>query len=503
MFGFFLRIFLVQYHVPDTDEITFINNARLHIDSDREWLKLALTTDITRTSILQLLCCRWFFVISHHEVLSLRLLSVILGTLTIPLIFLVWRNISSSDDSCFEALMAAAMASSLVYHVCWSRDGHGEINMTFFYILYIFIASKVFTAHYSSIKLLLGSGMLLFLGFCSHGTMFIAPFGILLFAFLDLLVNRIRLPRWQPCDVKKYVPLLVSGFIFAIYVTYLLFQKGAIVDVPTGDAQVPMNVYSLSPFITFLKSRWQPFITNMTEPWWNSYGISQPFAIILKGLALLGMSDVLVRRQKREWFLLIEPLIWSVTISFLITSGGFERHFHPLVLTLTCAVARGISVSSKWFKAVLVSRVAMSTVILLSLSVISVYGLFLEQPDLSKRYVQRFYGGRKTSLMNLMEYIKKSERGVNSIVCTSFWLFPHYANMFQLNIQFLPSSALRNAIKNHQELPVFVIIPTQTALKNQEFIEMLNQRYTLIRTSNSYNLVSLYELRDDAQTDFQ
>lgn len=500
IFGFFLRIFMLSYHDIHPDESAYLNNAMNHIDSDRTWLQNALETDITRSPILHLLACRWLFRITYNSALAIRLMSAVLGTFTILLVFFVWRRISSRKEACFEAFLSAAMLSPLVYHVCWSRDGHGEINMTFFYILYIFVACQALPGYPRRKRLFFWSGTLLFLGFFFHGTMFIAPFGIFIFALLDLLLTRSRLPQWQNGGVKNYLPLFLSGLLFFGYVYYLLVVKGAIADVETGGANIPTRFGSLAPFINFLKVRWQSFVENLTSAWWESYGFPKYFSITLKGLALLGMIDVIFRRQKKEWFLLLQPVFFCVMVSFLVSSSNFERHFHPFVLTLTCLVARGINIIATCFKThwyVTISRLMISTAVVLYLSFISVYGIFLEQPQYHKQFswVYRVYGGRASSFFRILTYVKKSERGANAIICTDWWRFSHYATMFKLNIRFIDPQNLVEMIAKQQLLPVFVIVDAAQQRQDWQLLDTLEGRYNLVGTAGN----SLYELRGDVQ----
>ncbi len=499
--GLFLRMYMFHSHDFNVDEIRYLTEAVAYIDDDIEWARQAFNKDHRMTSLLYFILTRWLFKIFYVSTFAIRIMSAILGTLTILLIFCVWRHSCSREEREFEAGLAACILAFLVYHVCWSRDGHGQIQMTFFYMLYIFMTGKALTTYSQRKKQAFLSGIFLFLGFFFHGSMLVAPVGVLLFAFLDALLTRLRLPRWQKFDIKSYGFLFLSIVIFSGYLYYALFLKNGWVEAEGwSKTDIHTDFQTFSHVMNFLKIRGELLLSNLNMSWWKTYGVPHYFSVLFLGLAIVGIGDIILRRQKIEWFIVIQPFFFCLTIASLWhVPEYFERFFLPIVLTMTCSVARGTNVVSTVFRtrrASKISRIVISTIVVCYLGFISIYGIFLEQQKSYKfsSYVYRVYSGRKKSFTQLINYIKKSERGSNSIVVTDpWWVFP-YANTFDVNIKFLEGRDIIDLIHKKQELPVFVIV-TVIQQSWKDLLETLEERYDLVETSFSGN--SLYELRED------
>lgn len=499
--GLFLRMYMFHSHDFSADEVRYLTEAVAYIDDDIEWAGQAFNKDHRMTPLLYFILTRWLFKISYVSTFAIRIMSALLGTLTILLIFCVWRQVCSRKEKEFEAMLAACILAFLVYHVCWSRDGHGQTQMTFFYILYVFMTGKALATYSRRKRLVFLSGIFLFLGFFFHGSMLVAPIGVLLFAFLDTLLTKLKLPGWQKFDKKNYGFLFLSIVIFSGYLYYALFLKNGWVEAEGwSKTDIHTDFQNFSHFMNFLRTRGDLLLFNLNMSWWRAYGIPHYFSVLFFGLAIIGIGDIILRRQKTEWFMVIQPIFFCLTIASLWhVPAHFERFFLPIVLTMTCSVARGTNVISTVFrthKASKISRIAISTIVVCYLGFISAYGIFLEQPKSYKfsSYVYRVYSGRKKSFAQLINYIKKSERGSNSIVVTDhWWVFP-YANTFNVNVKFLEGQDIIDLIHKKQELPVFVIV-TVIQQSWKDLLETLEERYDLVETSFSGN--SLYELRED------
>ena len=503
LFGFSLRIFILHQHDLHVDEIVYLSEALNVIDSDLEWAKQTFNKDHRMTALLYISCMRWLSKLFEMPSLAVRLMSAILGTSTIFLLFVVWKSISSRKEAWFEALLAAGMLSSLVYHICWSRDGHGQIQMSFFYLLYLFIASTTFTSTSRFKRLFFGSGIFLFLGFFFHGSMLVAPIGVGLFALFDALLSRSSLFQQQKFNWKGYLPLFLSAVLFAAYLYYALFMQGGLVDAQHWSGSEGSDSFnSISHLINFFQTRWQLLLSNSDFSWWKAYGIPNWFSGVLLILMIAGGVDMLRRRQKTEWFIITQPIVFCFIISLLWHTSNFERFLIPIVFSMTCLTARGANVTSSMFKhprIAAASRILISVLVVSVLTSVSISGIFLEEPQYQKKssWVYRVYGGRETSLLTLLKYIKQSPRGANSIICNDLWRSQYYAKIFHLNIGFLQTSDLVNVIKNAQILPLFVLVE-RTQHRNQDLIATLEAKYNLVGLSLSESN-SLYELRNSHQ----
>lgn len=508
-FGFFLRVYLVQYHELHIDEKTYLINARLSMPADGEWLKLAFTTDITRSPLLHLLFARWIFAILGNMAFAIRLMSVILGTATILLVFLIRARLPGhlTKDACAEAFSAATMFAVCVLHVCWSRGGHGQITMNFFYYIYLAIAAQAFAEGPRHIRSFLGTGLFLFIGFCFHGSMFIAPFGLFGFMVLDLILSKARFRDWKSFQVKQYLALVISSMLFVGYVYYLLFMKDAFSDANTM-AKMP-GTFNTTSIIAFLIERWHLFWDNIAEIWEKSlaYGISPVFGIPFAALIGIGAVDIFRKRQKAEWFIILQPIFWGLSISALLVKiSNFERHLLPLLLPAAFCAARGIVVLSNLFQSPRQRALSWSIfnlVVCGYLSVVTVMGLFLEEPQTEKRksWLYRSYSGRSSTIFHLMQYIKTSQRGANSIMSPSPWIAPFYANMFQLKIEHVDSWVFAEAAYSQRPLPVFVLV-SDTLHGERRLIDTVETYYDFVGTTLAGTTRdSLYELRTESQAE--
>jgi hypothetical protein len=498
--GFGLRIFMIRYHDLNVNERQYLFESLSYLHSDVEWARQMLNTDHRRTAILYLYLTRWLFKVCHISSLSIRLMSALLGTLTIPLTFYVWRNISTRQEKCFEALIVAAIIATNILHVCWSRDGHSQIQMTFFYICYIYIASKALRLESRPHLLFWGSGIILFIGFFFHGSMLVAPIGIVIFIVLDALMTRGHIPDWQSIVVKNYVFLMLSSLIFGGYVYYVLTMQGGFTDAERyAHVNIHKNVDTISYMFNFLQTRWNLLVYNLNDSdLLQDYDFLSPWFLPIWGIILIGFINVLYRRQKAEWCLLFQPILFGLMISSLWTTSKFERFLLPILLSISVFAARGIIVVSEIFRkpvVIAITRSIVSILIVLSLSFITVYRIFWEQPPYTSEgaWVYTVYSGKQTSFMRWVQYVKHSPCEAKSIVmCTDPWIAPYYPNIFAIPISFLEPMKLRELINKAQTLPVFIIL---TPSADKELIAVIEQEYNLVETSTFY--WDLYELRDE------
>jgi hypothetical protein len=504
MVGFLLRIFMVHTHFFDVDESDYLSFIRLPISSDIAWLKqIFFQGDVTRTPLLHLLCARWLIEISNHFAFSIRLMSVILGTLTIPLIFVVWHRVNSQATTCYQALLAAALVSVFAYHVCWSRDGHGELNATFFYILYILVGSHTFTARASSKTIFWGTGLFLFLGFWFHGIITIAPVGIVLFALGDLIITKLRIARWQPFQWKQYLPLFLSSMLFAGYCYYVLYLKltGGVVNSTTfSGSGANIHFTTLSGLLIFLKTRWHCVVHNLTQdPWLSSYGFPGYFSKCLAGLALPGIIAVIVKRQKSEWFVLLQSVLFVAVISSIETTGTFERHYPIIILPITYFVARGITVISRCVPGprwVAISRHVLGSALVIYFLFVTISSIFIAPPR-PNQIAYHFYGGREGSFSHLMRHVQRSPYASNPVIILQpafLWL---YSNLFKLSFTQSDISKVNEFITRDErlQLPRFLLVDKSHHRKNPEDFLAIEQHYAIIGSSRDVAF-TLYELRD-------
>ena len=494
--GFFLRMFMLQYHDLNGDEITYLLSSVGYYDSELEWMKHTFNTNHRMTALFHLFSTRWLSKIVGISSLSIRLLPAILGTLTIYAIFHLWYHVSSRKEKCFEAFLSACFVAILPYHVCWSRDGHGQIQMTFFYILYLVISTKIFTARITLQKVFWGSLVCLFSGFFFHGSMLVAPIGIVLFAFLDMLFTTCKLPRWQPFSWKQYLPLAVSSFVLFGYLFYILIIRGGLADTSEyANISASSNVRAIPQIIDFLQARWDLLLQNWREPWWHLYNVPPYFSGILLGILIVGLGDMLFCRQKTEWFVIIQATFFCISISSLWATSDFERFLHPSILPIAYALARGITVISTWMRgrrSVMIIRTAMGLVLLVSLGIISIDGLFFKQSE-TDHTIYRFYGGRSGTFFQMTNALKLGKRGLHNIMFLAPWKVDFYNNTFKLNFQYLPPSDFIDRVRAEQILPGLIILGSEEH-EDGHIIEILEQRYNFVGTT-FHTDDSFYELR--------
>ena len=502
--GACLRGFMVQYHDLNVDEILYFFHANSYPESLLNWFKHVLNSDHRTTALAYLLSIRWLFQLFQSSTLAIRLLSVILGSLSIIISFVIWQKAGSRPGKNFEALLAAGIISVLSYHLCWSRDGHSQVQMTFFYFLYIYVSSAIFSRslHFSSI--FWRSSLALFLGYWFHGSMLVAPICIAAFAFLDWFLSTLPLVEWKPFQGTRYLPVAIGSGIFGVYVYYALVIQGGFKDAGAySQTEFGNSAHRFSALIEFFFARIELLERHADLSWLKTYGFSNGLIVFMGILVLLGGFDVVRKRHKVELFIIIQPMLFCLGIASLWDTSNFERFLLPIVLPMACLIARGVNVLSllpvmrihhKLFQAV----VGFSLFALFLSN--SVQGIFLEEPQREKisSFIYRVYSGRPSSLLSLVNYIKQSEDAYD-IVFADEWRLPHYRNVFKLPIRHQISGQLLNTLHLANSLPAFVLI---NRLQHQDslLLEALESNYNLVGTTLSES-ISLYELRE-RQEDF-
>lgn len=502
LIGFGLRMFMIRYHDLNVDEKQYLYEALSYPDSDVEWARHTLNKDHRMTALLYVYITRWVFKLCHISSLSIRLMSVLLGTLTIPLAFYVWRQTSTSREKSFEALLAAALIATNILHVCWSRDGHSQVQMALFYLAYIALASHALRPTVHPQRLFWGSGLLLFLGFFLHGSMLAAPLGIVIFIGLDMLMTHWRISDWPPVAVKNYLPVLLSALLFGGYVYYVLTSAGGFADAERyAQTAGYKGGTAISYFAHFLQTRWTLIVANLYDPdLLRDYDLTSPWFLPICGLMLIGLIDVVSRRQKAEWLLLFQPVIFGLIISSLWTTSKFERFLLPVVFSMSVFAARGVSVVAarvkkpglRWLL-----RSSISLLMIVVFSVSTVYRIFLEQPPYTRQgsWAYQVYSGKHTSLMWLVQYVKQNPRDEKSILMcrdSDPWVVQHYLNMFTIPISFLDSTAIKELIEEKHIFPAFIIV---TQADDQKLIALIERHYQAVGPTASY--WQLYELQGE------
>lgn len=502
--GFAFRIFMIRYHDLDTDEKQYLFEAFAYFDSDAEWAMRVLNTDHRRTAILYLYLTRWLFKICHVSSLAIRSMSVILGTLTIFLTFYAWYNISK-HEKCVEALIASAFMATNILHVTWSRDGHSQVQMTFFYILYLYFITKVITTESAHLASVYSAGIVLFIGFFFHGSMLVAPVGVFIFMMFDAIMTHRHLSKWQPFILKNYLFIILSSLPFGAYVYYVLNIKGGLNDAENwAKTSINQNPEIIVHLLDFLSTRWNLLLTNLSDfDLFNDYDFSNWVYFPIWALVLIGIFHVLYKRQKSEWFIVIQPGLFILIISSLWSTSHFERFFLPILLSISICASRGIIVVSMIFKKPVLMRLFrffISLLVISSLSANTVYRIFIEQPPyiVSGSWIYKVYSGKYTTFMYWVRYIKQSPRYAESIVmCDDPWIAHHYKNMFTIPINFLDTVTFKKLIASKHNVPVFIILASSP---DKDLANAIQQHYNAIEPTSFY--WRLYELRNEKNVNY-
>jgi len=198
--GFGLRAAEIDLFGLSPDDGNYLHSAgvtHMLVDADLDWTEQDENwferTKTYRHSYVHQYAIRWFKRAGADNVSAVRLGSVILGSLTPLILFLL---LAGKDDKRRRlALLSAVMLAGYSMHVWLSRTGWGQPGCTFFFVVYLLFADRLFhqakgrglgrTSFYAAGMMLAALG-----AYGYHEMIVVHVAGMGLYSVLHLLWNR-------------------------------------------------------------------------------------------------------------------------------------------------------------------------------------------------------------------------------------------------------------------------------------------------------------------------
>lgn len=328
--GWELRIFDITRYEPALREFYKLTLTDFGRYSQQEWLKQYIQSSKTATSWLCLLLNRWCYQLLAQPLVSLRIVSALFGACSALIVFGL-RNMFAPKiphlktpfplafPDLTESMLGAALVSVSGYSLWLSRHSEFSLALLCCFLVYVAITYRFLYQHgsYGWIPLLLA---LLCAGFFIEPVMGYLPIGIGIYGGLFLLFSQQRLRRhaWQRYGVYlgSALPL---GICWAVF----------------GEKNFLVPSLSKETFVELFRAIALCGLTG----WW---------ALIFWAMAGLGILQFIVRRNRAEWFLYLQGVVFSLCIM------GFAPDYRPsafLILTtlLLLLIAKGLWASVTFF----------------------------------------------------------------------------------------------------------------------------------------------------------
>lgn len=233
-----------------------------------------------------------FMLVFGDSEFTLRFLPALFGSLTVPVMYLIGREISGR----LGGIIAAALMAFSTFHIFYSQDARAYTTMLFFFSIAVFFYLLALKS--DSYKDWICFGVFSALSFWTHFYVFVAIGILILHA---LIVKRELIIR----DIKTIKPVLIGFLSFLIvalpiiYVTVGLFFKRTSAAPTWGLSGVDVFTSTL-----ILISGSEIYLT-----------------LIFSVLAVIGIIYLFINEDKRNYaYLIILSLILPFIVSIILSS---------------------------------------------------------------------------------------------------------------------------------------------------------------------------------------
>jgi 4-amino-4-deoxy-L-arabinose transferase-like glycosyltransferase len=344
--GITLGAFVLRfYHLNDQawcfsgDEGKFAHTAREVIDGK---LRNPFSTTFDAMPTLGLFVQGGFMRVFGEDIRGARMLSCLMGTATVPLLYVVVRR----HFDMLTATLAAVLLATTHFHLFMSRDAMNNISTSFFMVVTLLLLDQLFDGWRPAKALLLGLMLALAL-YAYHANRIIIPIILTIFG-LVLLVHRPR-TRHEWSGAAQSLVLMAIGFGIAY-----LPQAAYYLDHPE-NFNARFNTVSIlgSGWLELERERtgngtlsilWNQFELAVLLPYTTNpaghYQIEPPFIgwpLVIPaaiGTALITLNALRYR------YLAFAVVFWAGTVGLAMTIGHPETQrfaLGGLVMPLTAA----------------------------------------------------------------------------------------------------------------------------------------------------------------------
>ncbi|MHC3378332.1 hypothetical protein [Haloarcula sp. H-GB5] len=403
--GLGLRGYMVDQYFLQVDEANRLGLAMLDVPF-LPWLHFDMTVRMQKRahSSLFLILTRGFVASGASPVLAIRLPSVILGTLTVPATYVMWRRVSRR-----VAMIAAGLIAVLPYHVFYSRTGWHVSAMTFCLVMSLACLERgYFTQDDSKIERLQSfgyiparsdiylffAGMWVFAGYLFHETI------IAMLAPATLFILWDQYPDWDSrlgVIICSLLPMLAYYVIWPLH-TILGRQNSDQFATESG-----INQFLLSKLTQMVNNLSQLFNLASGDSVVADQSLLAYLTVPVVVFAVIGIWAVYRHGRPFERFLAVLILLYPPVISFLHFGAQKPRFYVVTIPIFAILAAQGIVALSEQTPRLKMPLAAgaLSSALILILAIMTVSSLFMpvsgmpQTEDISDRYQSRAGGGEE------------------------------------------------------------------------------------------------------------
>ncbi|MFX0114273.1 MAG: glycosyltransferase family 39 protein [Candidatus Hodarchaeota archaeon] len=175
--------------------------------------------------------------------ISLRLPSVLFGTLSIPLVYIFTARIQRSNNVANQPILAAALLTIFPLHIAVSREAKEYALLAFLVLLVMFLVVEA--VHRKSLKLVFAGAVIQAIAFFTNFLAFTVFFPVCFFLWL-------RWPREKRSNNLEKTPIYATG-IFSLFPTLLY---GFWLLIPREGFHEPTKGLELSNWVGFEDVYW-------------------------------------------------------------------------------------------------------------------------------------------------------------------------------------------------------------------------------------------------------
>lgn len=373
IFGLFLRVYNVTNYELNILESGVLDLARLDemaFTEDLKWIysHFFLYQDIVGEPMGEI-TSRIYYRLFGNSVISVRLNPLIIGSLTIFLLYFLFNLLLEERLLSFLASSLAYFSFTLIY---FSRFAFQQFPMAFFYLLFtalsIALIKKPDKVLVRKNLFILSSAGSLVAGFLFHPLIIFAPLGLSIFIFFDWCLN--HKSEGQEAKAARKVFLTVLA-IFAASLSVIFPRQGLGVGISQSNrvdylfGQTDFNHGFGTLLNSYLYDRFTHFLAKMKSLWdiesRGSFFDIMPYWIVFGALG--GLARVILARKKEMLFFILMAALSFVGSNFIFTaSTPFHRMHLPFIVFIYFLFGWGLS---GLFKLLRLSRKVSATVFVL------------------------------------------------------------------------------------------------------------------------------------------
>jgi hypothetical protein len=494
LLGWFLRVYDLGSYELSEKELQHLSALNIGEKKHTEWLKGYVQNPETGISWLILLSIRWAYQMCLDYSVSIRIVPAIFGVLTIFLVLWGWKTFLQKARSFFrqeqgniwEGIIASALVSISGFSIWLSRKGDFSISLLFFILLYLIITYRFLyqQATYGWVPIL---SLLVCAGFLIDPAMGYVPIGIILFGGLELFLQGSHKSRFHQKNQTFRILLYIVSVLPLYACWYFLVKKG--------------NVTSVSLSLTFFRDSFLPGLSQLFQ----FSGLTGIVFWMGMGIVLVGIIQIVIRKNYGEWFLYIQGILFMLLIS-LVPPSEHTSPFLMLTLLLSFGFAKGITTILSFFTSKLkhqqpglsrgqgwITQIVVLVCVVLYMVLFSFNSLFLGHPEYP--YASELYQeySRKKQINTLMDSIKTDPDECKRIVVLDQRLAELYPVLYMIDSWFLEFSELKR-LSELGRFWTYIFIPISSKNnEKQDIMNFLDRYYTEIGRSAGVVLYALQE----------